>query len=381
MNEENEIVIIGGDHHNTLSVVRSFGRKKKNFKILIHENDKNVNDLMISHSRFSKKLYIVNNCEKEILEWLVKNQNETKQIIIACSDLAEYTIDHNYNQLDKYYLISGFINNRGKVVKLMDKFNQKKWADDNKIKMAKSWHIDLKKDNLNLDSIEYPCIIKPNISAFGKKSDITICNSKKELVEAIEKFKKIDYSNAIIQKFIKKKYEICALGVIVDSENRYYGGIIKKDRENPPQGGGSLTFAHFINDENINRTVSSVIQMLYDEGYRGLYDIEFLVGEDDIYLNEINFRNSGNNYALQKYGIDAPYIYYLNLAKKEMYNISIKKKSMYFMDELNEIMLWRRKHISIFDFIKDFLKASAYAKLDYKDFGIMLFFLKRKKNK
>lgn len=378
INIKNEVIIIGGDHHNTLSVVRSMGRNKLSYKILIHSNEKEKKMMMICHSRFGKNLDVVDETESDIYKWLIDHKSKQKQVIITCSDLAEYAVDNNHDQLSKYYYMPGFSNHPGMVTYMMNKFNQKKWADKNNLPMAKSWHVDLKKSMINTDNIEYPCIVKPNISAFGKKSDISICNNEEELKNVILKFKNENYEDVIIQKFIKKLYEVCAIGVIVDEKKKYYGRVIKKDRENPPKGGGSLTFAHFINDNNINAAVNAVIDVLYKEKYRGLYDIEFLVCEEGIYLNEINFRNSGNNYALLKNGIDAPFIYYLDALGKKIDNIKIKTNNMYFMDELNEIMLMKKKGISLFTFIRDFIKSSAYAKLDIKDLGIMTFLIKKK---
>lgn len=372
------VIIIGGDHHNTLSVIRSFGRKKIDYKVIIHTKEKEKRNLMIYHSRFGKNLFLVDDNEKSILNCLINIKNVNKQVIISCSDLSQFTIDNNYGLLKEYYLISGYNNKPGLVVSMMNKINQKKWAEERKIPMAKSWNVDIADAHRKVKEIEFPCIIKPNISAFGQKSDIAICNNEIDFDKSIDDFKNKKYKNVIIQKFIKKDYEVCALGAIINNNAKNIGAVIKKDRENPPTGGGSLTFAHFIDDERINEMVYHVITELYKENYRGLYDIEFLVLGNEIYLNEINFRNSGNNYALVKYGIDAPYLYYLNtIDKNTNLNIKIRKRKNYFMDELNELVLLRNGFISFWTFIKEFIKAKSYAKLDVGDLGIVTFMIKK----
>lgn len=377
---DSEVIIIGGDHHNTLSVIRCFGKNKIPFTTLIHDNNKDINQLMVKHSKYTKKIYLLKNDERDITKWLLNNKNtKYKQVIIPCSDLAEYAIDNNYDKLNNYYLIPGFKDKPGMVVKMMDKFEQKKWADKNKIPMAKSWIISKKDNYIIPKDIVFPCIIKPNISAFGNKNDIQICNNIEELKVTIKKLKLKKYKEIIIQKFLIKDYEICALGCILDKKRINYGGIIQKIRENPPNGGGSLTFAKYINDKDITKAVNNVLNKLYDEGYRGLYDIEFLKCRDDIYLNEINFRHSGNGYSLIKNGIECPYLLYLNCKQIQITRKNcLKNKNAYFIDELNELSLVKNKYITPWQFIKDFYNSSYAAKFDFFDIGVMFFVIKNK---
>ena len=374
----NEVIIIGGDHHNTLAIVRCFGKKKISFITLIHGSNITKKDLMISHSKYIGDVFIVENSEDDIKKWLFNNIKDNKQVIIPCSDLSEYTIDNNYKELSPYYEIPGFKDKAGHVCKLMDKFEQSKWALKNGIKMARSWLMDLKNNKYKVsDDIIFPCIIKPNVSAFGSKSDIKICNNKKEMVSAIKKFREDKYKDVIIQDFLTKEYEVCAVGCIINN-GECYGGIIKKIRENPPRGGGSLTFAKFFDDKKIQEKVNIVLKKLSDYGYNGLYDIEFLVCKDDIYLNEINFRHSGNGYALIKSGIEAPYIWYLS--KKEMINPEkfIKKnKQIYFIDDFNEASLFMNKEIGLGTLIHDFFKAKAHSTFSLSDLKVFMFLIKK----
>ena len=374
---DNEVVIIGGDHHNTLALIRNFGRNNIKFTILIHSsNIVKKNEINISYSKYAKKIDIIEENEKKIVDWLLNHKLPKKQIIFPSSDLAEYTIDKNYNTLKDYYIIPGFKDNPGKVVKLMNKFEQKKWADYHGIPTAKSWNIVKDNNSFNIsEQIIFPCIIKPSISAQGSKSDISIVNNKNELDNALEKFNSKEYTNLIIQEFINKEYEICALGCITPDYN--CGQIVRKIRENPPTGGGSLTFAKFINDKKINDFINKTILELKRENYQGLYDIEFFVYKDYIYLNEINFRHSGNGYALIKSGIMAPYILYLYFSNKE-YKISFKGKLIYFIDDFNEWNLYRKKEISILTFINDFFKANSHSVFDIKDLGVFIHIIKKK---
>ena len=374
----NEIIVIGGDHHNTLAIARCFGRRKVQFKVLVHEDFKNYEELMISHSKYVKEGFVVEHNEDSIKKWLLLNKSEeNKQFIFPCSDFAEYVIDNNYSELSQYYYIPGFTNRPGLVCKMMDKYEQKKWADSNNILTAKSWNIVKINGEFAIpDDIIIPCIIKPQVSAFGHKTDIKICNNQEELFREITSFNSSSYKELIVQEFIKKDFEICAVGCVT-SAGEVYGGVIKKIRENPPNGGGSLTFAKFIDDVDINKKVNAVLCKLIVDKYNGMYDIEFLACKGKVYLNEINYRHSGNGYALIKSGMESPYIWYIrNKCIEIPQNVGTKNRKIYFLDDFNEFSLYRKKYISLFNFIADFFKSRAHSIIAINDIGVLLFKIK-----
>ena len=377
--ENNEVIIIGGDHHNTLAIIRCLGINKVPFKVIIHGNEETKKNIAVLYSKYIKQFYIVKNDVNSIYKELLNNKSINTQYIITCSDLAQYTIDKYYKELSKYYFIPGFKNKPGLVCNLMNKFEQKRWAEENNILMAKSWLITKNNEVFHIPTdLKYPCIVKPNISAFGKKDDIRIFNNNEELINELGNYNKSEYKELIIQEFLKKEFEICAIGCIgVNKKN--YGRIIKKIRENPPKGGGSLTFAQFIIDAEIQKQVNIVIDKLIREGYNGQYDIEFFKCENGIYLNEINFRHSGNGYALIKSKIPAPYIWYLT-AKGVETKIKFKqkiRKTFYFIDDFNELASLKKKYINFFTFIKDFICANAHSILSISDLKVFLIKIKQ----
>lgn len=70
--------------------------------------------------------------------------------------------------------------------------------------------------------------------------------------------------------------------------------------------GASLSFAQFI---EVDGRYKEIISLLKNIGYDGLFDIEVFVVGESLYLNEINFRNSGNAWAIVNVGINAPVIW------------------------------------------------------------------------
>ena len=317
-------------------------------------------------------------------------------MLIPCSDLAAYTIDNNELPHNNRYIIPGFSNHSGMVVELMDKYAQYEFVQKLGLKCAKSWTIDLNSDFRSIvNVIDLPCIVKPQISAFGKKDDITICHSSNELCQALVQFQKGNYKRAIVQVFLEKKYEICSFGCITNQcyseQSHAIGCIVKKIREART---GSTAFAQVISDSSIQserngtkglgkrkidiplnelELVKSVdgklLEKLFNLGYRGFYDIEYFVCDDGVYVNEINFRQSGNGYVLPKYGIHVPCIVVDDLTNRAGDSMSVSPIPVgrFHMDEASDVFNIKRLHISFVVWICQFFTTKAKAIFDVHD--------------
>lgn len=367
---KNKILIIGIDDHNTLAVVRDLGRHNCDISVLIHGEFRSIHDVKISKSRYAKnKTDYANNSTVEIYKWIEKkagSNNKLKTIIFPCSDLAAYTVDYYGNQLMNC-IIPGFKNQPGRVVELMDKMNQKEFAVRNHIPMAKTWRF--KVNEPNDMEIPYPCILKPEVSAKGRKGDIRICENKHEFDEAVEMLSLYGYEEVVLQEFLLKQYEVCALGCIADvTPPKYVGGYIKKLREWPVHG-GSTSAGQFIRTPKLDEMVCNVIEVLYSQGYRGLYDIEFLVCDDDIYLNEMNFRHSGNGFGLIDNGVSAPYYYCKVCADLKIGedDLLIPEDGKVIMEEVGDFKHRKAHNLSLLTWMKQFIHCSAYSVTNMND--------------
>ena len=389
---KNKIIIVGADHHNTLAAIRCFGSMDCRIEVLFTSTtSKDINEIKCSYSKYCKgKASIVSRDEKAIVEWLMKYGKEDgeKVILFPCTDFVQYAFDLYYNILEKDFIFPGIINNPGRVSFLMDKWNQSVYAKEHHFPMAKTWEYNLEDTGKLPQDMIYPCIVKPDLSAHGSKADISICKTSDELYSILQTFKKKGYCNVLIQQFIKKDYEVCAFGCLVnvddceDSTNDIiqkanYGCYIRKLREYPIGGGGSLTYAVTIEDARIHKLLQQILFVLYLEGFRGNYDIEFLVCSEEVYLNEINFRHSGNGFALIKFGIPAPYISCLGLIGNTDYiNYPHKVKAgLYLIDELNDIEHIREYRLNFFSWAFDYIRSKAYAKFMLQDLpGTLAFY-------
>ena len=364
MKHKNEVIILGGNHHNTLGVIRVFGEKGISPNVIITNKHKYC---YITKSKYIKEYDIISESEKEILELLEKkyNNKEPKPVLIPTSDFCALVLDKNKNKLEKNYIVPSINNKENLIVEYMDKYKQYEFIKECGIKIAKSWELNIEKAQIP-DDIIYPCIVKPLISAYAAKSDITICEDLEELESAIKKYKKLNYTDAILQEYIDFEQEY---GLIGCSHNRkiILPGIIKKERIFP-KGRGNVSYGKIDKLGNSKINFKPVINLLKKLNYSGMFDIEVFVKNNDFYLNEINFRNSGNSYLYTYEKVFIVYLWYLMASNQSLSDEQTEiQESFMFTDEMLELKQLKSKNISIKEWNRSRKKSKISFLINRKD--------------
>lgn len=355
-----KIIVIGGNHHNILGVIRSLGENNINPYIILTNDDKYA---YVKKSRYIKKYWIVKEGKEEVLNILNENFNNEneKPILIPTSDFAAKLLDDFFEELKNKYLVPNINNKSGEITKYMDKYEQYKLAKKYNILMAKTYYLDLKQTP-NLENMPIPCILKPVKSVEGKKIDITICRTKTELKNAIKKFINLNYKEILLQEFLyaDKEFDLC--GCVKDNIV-IFPAIIDKLRLYPDKRGntsfGSVIDSNFADLNNIKYMLSKL-------NYNGIINIEVFVVNGRIYLNEINFRNSAISYALTSADIYIPLIWLqLNIDNYQSCNYSVKQ--YYFIGEDNETKSLLHNDVTFFEYLYEFIISKKFIFLNLED--------------
>lgn len=367
---EPSVIVFGGDHHNTLGVIRALGKSKIPFFVLIHDKRQNNPLICCKYSRYiHKNLAVVLNDETEILRYLQRYSIDGQKIpVITTSDFAAYVIDKNYELLSAHYHLPSIKDTGGNICKYMDKFEQKKLAELYGIPMAKTWVVH-PRDNISISKSEmdFPCICKPIVSAEGSKSDIRVAHMFEEYVSIMASFSEKGYHNVLVQEFLSMDYEVVVAGCRTKTSKELIYLPLKKLRRYPKEG-GSLTYAESISNPEELKKISNVLHILDDIEYNGLFDVEMFRVGDRYYLNEINFRNSGNACTLTGHGVNIAEIWMKDATGCDVSDLNkVVGKSIYFMDFMGEIMLILRESGSIMALLKSYRDVNTFAKFDMYD--------------
>lgn len=366
---QNRVVIIGGDHQNTLGVIRALGANGYITDVIIHGIAKKRP--LCFHSKFctGQKL-VVSESELDLIRTLFLLEN-TGTAVVPTSDFAQYCIDKHYNDLKRSFILPSIGCQQGQICKYMDKLEQVQLAQGAHIRMAKSaafYLSDVTESDIEtcISTVGFPCILKPQVSAQGSKSDISLAKNEAEFKEQLQSFVQKGYMQILVQEYIQKSYELCTFGCITRNTGTAHYGTLKKIRYYPYKDGASLSYACFV--EN-NPRILQVIEFLKKIGYNGLFDFEMFAVGNDFILNEINFRNSGNSWALIQNGLNAPAIWV-----DDVYGISCLKTDTvfarpdcYFMNETSDIHYVLDKKISFKNWLYQLNRVSAFNKFDKDD--------------
>lgn len=379
------VIVIGSNHHNTLSVLRAFGEycpvysnREKN-ESQNESNKINVSLILVctakypyvKYSKFYSSCNIIDNVHKLpdlLLSTYIMNE---KPVIIACSDAIASILDLNFRKLSKYFIVPGS-NIQGKLTALMDKGFMTALAKQSGFNVPHS--IEISTSDLTektIKNLSYPCITKPVVSINGTKSDIFIFHSP---LEFINNLKKIDSDKIQIQTYIDKKIEYQLIGCSLNGGETVIipgASVLIRQPHNTNTG-----FLKFI--PNFKANIESCKLLLKEANFSGLFSMEFLRGKDGIdYFMEINFRNDGNAICMTASGINLPYIWLEHNSGKEIstYIASCEMKEILVMPEFSDIKNVFNGSISIFKWIKDIWKTDCFmefCKNDQKPFWIYI---------
>ena len=293
MNYMSNIVIIGASHHNTLSMVRSFGEEGEKVILYIY----GAQDSYVARSRYVESCNFFTSASDAVNYFSSQIHHfPRKPIVIACSDEVSSIMDRRY---DEFIARCVFFNagKNGRITEFMDKQKQLNLAKICGFSVPTS--IDSMPTDINVQVIKYPCFVKPKASIYGGKN-ISICHSKTELAEALKKYN--PKYNVLVQDYIQKEYEIVVLGLSA-GDKIIVPGYIQKHREE--KGGTTYSTVRPISQLSQN-VVSSCKQLIREVGYQGLWGIECIKQGDEYFFLELNMRNDATTYALKVAGANLP---------------------------------------------------------------------------
>ena len=348
------VIIIGGNHHNTLGVIRSLGRVGiPPYVILTSGNETSF----VLKSKYIQGKSVVNGSDEAIRLLLSKFAfPRQRAVVIACHDEISSALDVNRDKLLPYFVIPGS-NIPGRITKFMNKQRMGELASQVGLTVPVTTVLN-KFSVKEKGDLHYPCITKPIDSKSGSKSEISVCNNIQELESFLNGTKEVkDY---IIQQFIVKDFEFQLIGCSLEGGAEIIiPGVSIIIRQSKTSNTGFLHYREL--DNSFTDTVEKAKLFIRTVGYSGLFSVEFLrdkSGKD--FFMEMNYRNDGNTISVFNAGVNLPYIWFLNGIGAD-YQKEVKDlHEEYVMPEFAELALYQQGLISRKEWKQDMEKATSY---------------------
>ncbi len=351
---QNKVLVIGGDHQNTLGVIEALGQKGvRSYVIILGQ----VRNSFVLKSKFVEKGWICEN-EDALVSSILDNfkPEKKKAVAIACCDDAANILDAHYEQLDQLLVIPT-VNGVGTLISWTDKNKMTETAKRLGITIPPSWLI----SNTTIPAdIVYPCVIKPISSVNHGKKGFAKCANEKELITYFSSKKEGEPVQA--QQFIEKDFEFQFIGCSLHGgEEVIIPGLTHIETTT---GFNNLVFLRYDRyDSSFENTVEVSKRFVKETGYSGLFSIEFMRGKDGKdYFLEMNFRNDGNGISVTSSGTNLPYIWYLYASGGD-YNGELARSSVkttYMMPEISFFLSVINGEVSFREWLADCKKTTCY---------------------
>lgn len=358
-----KVVVLCSDYITALGLVRSLGEAGYRPECYCYGYS---NYLLASRYISKGRLFK----SKENAFYFLLNEypcNEEKPVLLTIPDPPAYFVDLHKDELEKKFILQN-AGAAGRVAYWMDKNNICQLAQ--KYGFDLPWSVVLNKNSEIPQNIEYPIFTKGLQSVGGGKCDEGICFSKAELQQ---KIKSMHSDNFLVMKYIHKKKEINYLGIAK-------GGKIYIDyhdiRERFPAGG----YGHYNRFVKVKKDdfYQRIVDMMKETQYEGLFDVEFLLGQDDVmYFMEVNFRTDGEVYKLcEGVNLPAEWVRLAKLRNDELPEyLNTKKASFVGITEIDDFRhSVMSGEVNIFKWIWQFITADRRMLFNLKD--PMPFFVK-----
>ncbi len=302
-----KVVVIGRNYTSRLGMIRAAGTAGYDVIVVKMDNPANP-ERFDEKSKYVQKYYTVREKnDEELLNVLRELPQEDQIILIPTDDHAEMVLDRYKEELSGRFLFPGLLNKEESVLHYMEKYEQKKMAQQVGLLTAKGWKISFTEDGFQIpEDMTFPCFIKPEQSVFGKKRDMKKCNSRTELKEhlsliAADHTPGTQAGDILAEEFIDidKEYDLPGF---TDGENVILPFFIEKGLiYSGVTGTGTLLDVSKFQDTY--EKLQDFVRLFH---FHGLIDIECYEHAGKMYFNEMNLRFGASGYAATGYGINLP---------------------------------------------------------------------------
>lgn len=351
---QNKVLVIGGDHQNTLGVIEALGQKGVRSHVIILGY---VQNSFVLKSKYVEKGWI---CEDEdaVVSSILNSFKPKwkKSVAIACCDDAANILDSHYDQF-KQLLVIPTVKKVGTLISWTNKEKMTETAKRLGITIPASWLISGKTIP---EDIVYPCVVKPITSVKHGKAGFAKCANKDKLQACLDAKK--DDEPVQVQQFIEKDFEFQFIGCSLNAGEEVI--IPGRTHIETTTGFNNLVFLRYDHyDPSFDKTVEDSKRFVKETGHSGLFSIEYMRGKDGKdYFLEMNFRNDGNGISVTSAGTNLPYIWYLYASEGDYQTelASSTVRTTYMMPEFSFLMSVLNGEVPFKEWLADKRKTTCY---------------------
>lgn len=314
-----KIVVLGRNYSTALGVIRALG--EKNYEpdlIFISKGDGDIN--IIKASKYINRCYeVLGRNAEDVVELLQKEYaSASNKIVLFPTDDYTTSVIFKYRDiLRSKFLFPDFgcVPLGEKEPLFMSKVRQHTLAIENGLSTALQYNLELEnykeldkqlEEAIERKEIVLPCFVKPRDGVSGNKSELRKCSNIQELKQHLAKMRKSNpHRGVLIEEFLDIEKEIIATGLCL-KEKIVLPAVVERivvAKKHP----GLTVYGKLLSPTCIKEIEDKIYSLLKCYDCVTMFGMDLLVCRDGrIVAAEINFRSSGVNYALTKWGVNLP---------------------------------------------------------------------------
>lgn len=235
-------------------------------------------------------------------------KSNQKPVLFTLGDKTTYLVDKERIILKDYFLFA-HLRKDGSLSVLMDKHLMKKEAESVGLSVVKGWPIDFDGVGFTVpDNILYPCFVKGRYSYWNSKRIQKKCDNREDLASLIQLCKTVYPHSLYAEEYVDVEKEMGIMG-ICDGERC----VIPAETELVVMGEGSshgVSILGCVKPLDKGGSLKTIIEdLLCKLGYRGIFNIDFIVTNNNVYFVEMNLRFATYGYGIFKSGINIPALF------------------------------------------------------------------------
>ncbi len=322
-------IVLCGDNINALSLVRSLGEAGiRPIVIVVQEG----HIPLIEKSRFISVLHQTDSIEDSYKILLSLADENLKPFIYTSDDNHQSLLDKNYDVLkDKFFFFN--CDESGRITQLMNKAILCNLAEECGFNVPAREVVD--RGTLP-HSLSYPVYTKTLTPyQYGWKMDAGIYYTPEDLANAYGHMVSKEF---LLQEYIKKKDELEIHGFSINEGQDVYFSFCSHYFRMSETTFGFYKYYKRFQDEDLKQRI---VQIIRKARYTGLFEVEFLVDEnDEKWFLEVNFRLPLSNYACTYGGENLPFLWAKSMLSGQVESADAVKtrEEFTFMNEVSDFM-------------------------------------------
>ncbi len=308
------VIIIGKKYSSTLGLARSLGEAGYDVRLLalsvpterIVRNSKYVSKSQCVHVDFFEK-----DSAKEELQALEELRGgDQKTLIIPCRDLTCMMLERHWDELSPHFHIPNINMLPGELNRFSDKAVQKALAIECGIPTAggRAYSTDPEGIQAAVKEVLFPCFMKPLSSCWSKSEKMYLvkCRDERELEKWMFKAgTEGECGQVLLEQYLPIDRELSAYGAAANGQV-CLPACVETIRNGLGTNTGVAAEGRVVSSSVLGELRPKLESFVKKSGLNGLFCIDLIESEGQIFFSEMNLRMGGSCYGVTMAGANLP---------------------------------------------------------------------------